>query len=206
MAPLIARLTALHSTVFSTIERALEGWLFGLLARFAFASVLWLYYLNSARTKVGDGLLGFFSLADNAYYQILPPVIEAAGFDASNIAVFPWKIIAYLGTYAEFVLPLLIVFGLFTRLAALGMIGFIAVQTYVDIVFHEIGGEAVGAMFDRFPDAVVLDQRLLWAVPLVYLVVKGAGLVSLDHLLERYARTAAAFSAPGTAPVERRSS
>lgn len=188
MTPLIDRLAALHATIFSAIERALDGWFFGLFARFAFASVLWIYYLNSARTKVGDGLLGFFSVADNAYYQILPPVIEAAGFDASNIAFFPWRIVVYLGTYAEFALPLLIVFGLFTRLAALGMIGFIAVQTYVDIVFHGIGAEAVGAMFDRFPDAVILDQRLLWLVPLVYLVVKGAGLVSLDHVLGRFFR------------------
>ena len=45
-----------------------------------------------------------------------------------------------------------------------------------------VGGEleyvdagTIGALFDRFPDSVILDQRLLWIFPLAYLVVKGAG-------------------------------
>ena len=40
--------------------------------------------------------------------------------------------------------------------------------------------------FDRFPDAAILDQRLLWLVPLVFVVIRGAGYVSLDALLERW--------------------
>jgi putative oxidoreductase len=47
------RIVTLHRTVFGAVERALEGWFLGLAARFVFAAVLWLYFLNSARTKEG---------------------------------------------------------------------------------------------------------------------------------------------------------
>ena len=90
-----------------------------------------------------------------------------------------------MGTYAEFILPLLIVIGLFSRLAALGMIGFIAVQTFVDITVHQIGAESIGAWFDRFPDSIVADQRLLWIVPLSVIILKGPGLLSVDAWLTR---------------------
>ena len=40
------------------------------------------------------------------------------------------------GTVAEFILPILIAIGLFTRLAALGMIGFVIVQTLTDLFGH----------------------------------------------------------------------
>ena len=94
-----------------------------------------------------------------------------------------WGLIVLLGTYSEFLLPLLIVLGLFTRLSALGMIGFIAVQTLVDITVHKVDAATIGALFDRFPDSVILDQRLLWIFPLVYLVLNGGGRISLDGLL-----------------------
>jgi putative oxidoreductase len=190
MNSLIAGIVRLHDRVFSNLERFLDGWFLGLFCRFVFASVLLLYYLNSARTKVGDGLLGFFHVTDSAYYQIALPAVEAAGFDISAVPFLPWGLIVTVGTYSEFLLPVLIVVGLFTRLAALGMIIFIGVQTLVDITVHNVGPETIGTMFDRFPDAAIADQRLLWLVPLVYLVIKGAGAVSLDraaaaHMMKR---------------------
>lgn len=179
-------LTRLHDHVFGFLERIGDGWLLGLITRFAFAAVLWAYFLNSARTKVGDGFLGFFSISPGAYYQIALPAVEAAGGDVDAVAVLPWGLIVAMGTYAEFVLPLLIVIGLFSRLAALGMIGFIAVQTFVDITVHQIGAEAIGGWFDRFPDSVIADQRLLWIVPLSVIILKGPGLLSVDALLSRF--------------------
>ncbi len=179
------RIVTLHRTVFGAVERALEGWFLGLAARFVFAAVLWLYFLNSARTKVGEGLLGFFSISDGAYYQIALPAVDAAGGDVSQVAFIPWGLMVVMGTYGEFVLPLLVVLGLFTRIAALGMIAFVAVQTLVDVTVHQVGPETIGALFDRFPDSVILDQRLLWVFPLAYLAVKGAGAVSLDTLAGR---------------------
>lgn len=175
----------LHNRVFGFFERIADAWLLGLLARFTFAAVLWGYFLNSAKTKVGDGITGFFSIQSGAYYQIAYPAVEAAGGDVDAVAFLPWGLIVFMGTYTEFILPLLIVIGLFSRIAALGMIVFIAVQTIVDITVHQIGAEAVGALFDRFPDAVILDQRLLWLLPLLLIVLKGPGLISVDEILSR---------------------
>ena len=39
----------------------------------------------------------------------------------------------WMGTYAEFVIPFLVVVGLFTRLSALAMMGFIAVTDLMSI-------------------------------------------------------------------------
>ena len=178
-------LTDLHHRVFGFLERLGDSWLLGMIARFAFAAVLWGYFLSSAKTKVGEGLLGFFSVSYSAYYQIALPAVEAAGGDVDAVPFFPWGLMVIMGTYAEFILPLLIVIGLFSRLAALGMIGFIAVQTFVDITVHQIGAETIGALFDRFPDSVIADQRLLWIVPLTVIILKGPGLLSLDALLTR---------------------
>lgn len=177
------RVGHVHNSVFGAVERWTADWLPGLLARFAFAAVLFAYYLNSAQTKVGDGLLGFFQLRPGAYIQILGfPALDAAGGDPAALGQID-KLTVFAGTYAEFVLPVLIVIGLFSRLAALGMIGFIAVQSYVDVTLHGLDEKSVGAWFDRFPDSVVMDQRLLWVVPLAFVVLRGPGLVSVDRLL-----------------------
>jgi putative oxidoreductase len=173
----------LHRCIFGFAEAWLDGWFLGLLARLVFAAVLLGYYLNSAGTKVGDGIVGFFSIGDNAYFQILPSVVEAYGYDASQVPFFPYDLIVIAGTYAEFFLPILIVLGLFTRLAALGMIGFTLVQSFVDIAFHGADAETIGSWFDRIPDATILDQRALWVFLLVTLVVKGGGAISLDWIL-----------------------
>ncbi len=182
---MITSLIRIHNAAFSTLERLTTNWLPGLFARFAFASVLAVYYYSSVQTKIGSGLFGLFKISDAAYYQIAPTIVDAAGNDVANVAFFPWTMIVYLGTYAELLLPVLIILGLFTRLASLGMIGFIAVQSFVDVMFHDIGAEATGAMFDRFPDAAILDQRLLWIVPLVFLIIKGAGSISFDALISK---------------------
>lgn len=180
---MIRTLTSLHDSAFGTFERATVP-VMSTLARFLFAAILLFYYWNSALTKLGDGILGFLFPSDGAYIQIFPKVVEAAGYDFSQLGVFHW-LVAVAGMWAEFLLPLAIVLGLFTRLAALGMIGFIVVQTLTDLYGH--GGIAhegtLGAWFDRMPDAIVLDQRAFWIFILLYLVFRGAGPLSLDRLL-----------------------
>lgn len=180
---MIKTIVSLHDKVFGALQGAVEDWLPGLLARLVFAGVLLGYFLNSAARKLGEGVAGLFTVTDNAYFQILPPVVEQYGYDASRVPLFPWDIIVYLGTYSEILLPLLIVLGLFTRIAALGMIVFVAVQSWVDIAFHGVDAETIGAWFDRFSDAAILDQRALWIFLLAYLVISGAGKISIDHLL-----------------------
>ena len=163
------------------LERNADGWLLGLLARFTFLVVLLPYYLNSALTKPGEGLIGVLTPKAGAFAQILPPIAELYTYNVSAIPFFPWHLIVIAGTVSEFVLPILVVFGFLTRLSALAMIGFIVVQTAVDIVFH---GTEAGAWLDKDPGQIV-DLRLLWIFLLIYLVVQGAGRLSIDGLFSR---------------------
>ncbi len=156
-----------------------------LLARIVFAGVLAVFFWASAATKLDSFPFG---LSLGAYAQIFPRAVEAAGYDLAQLSALH-TIIALLGTYAEFILPALIILGLATRLAALGMIGFIAVMSAVDVWGHRASAETLGAWFDREPSALLLDQRALWAVLLAVLVLRGAGPLSLDRVFAaRYAR------------------
>jgi putative oxidoreductase len=172
-----------HLMIFSWVERQADRWALGLMLRLVFIAVLMPYYLNSFLTKVGPGIAGFFEIQASAYYQIVPQAVDAAGGDIDAIGAFPYGLIVLFGTYAEILLPVMIAAGVFTRLASLGMIGFIVVQSAVDIVFHQVNAATIGQLFDRFPDSVILDQRLLWIALLLVLVAKGAGRISVDGML-----------------------
>lgn len=182
---MIQPLIALYDRLTGMVDRTADAWLLGLLARFVFAAVLLVYFLNSAFTKFAGGP---FSIADAAYFQIIPPIVEAAGYDASKVAFFPWGLIVYLGSYSEVILPLLIVIGLFTRIAAVGMTVFVIVQSYVDIAFHHVDAATIGAWFDNLSNAAIMDQRTLWVFVFAYLALKGPGMLSADYLLGRYLR------------------
>lgn len=177
------RLVSLHNAVFSRIEQIGEG-LLPLLARLVFAGVLLMYFWVSGLTKLGDGILGFLFPSTGAYAQIFPKQMEAVVYDTSQLSVFHWLVVTA-GTWAEFILPLLIVVGLFTRLAALGMIGFVVVQSLTDLYGHGAIEHAgtLGAWFDKAPDALILDQRAFWMLLLVTLVIRGAGALSVDRVL-----------------------
>jgi putative oxidoreductase len=161
-----------------------------LAARLVFAGVLLAYFWSSALTKLGPGALGFLSPSVGAYAQIFPKTFEAAGYDPSQLSAFHWAV-ATAGLWAEFLLPALIVAGLFTRLAALGMAGFIMVQSLTDIFGHGADAETVGRWFDAASGALIADQRALWLLLLLVLVLKGAGSLSIDRLLTGAARTVA---------------
>ncbi len=172
-------LLSLYATIVAKLERA--DWLLPTVARFLFAAILQVYFLNSGLTKLGEGFSGIWTPSVGTYAQIFPRVLEAAGYDTDALSFFH-KIVVLAGTWAEFILPVLIVLGLLTRLAALGMIGFVTVQSLTDIYGHG-ATDALGAWFDRFPDAVILDQRALWVFLLLVLVIKGAGPLSFDRAL-----------------------
>ena len=161
-----------------TSHLARQDWLLPTLARIVFAGVLAVYYLNSGVTKL-DGL----AASSGAYVQILPRAFEVAGYDASALAM--WQhLIVYAGIVAEFALPVLIIIGLLTRFAALGMIGFIVMQSLTDLYGHG-QWDALGGWFDRFSDALILDQRAFWVFVLLTLVIKGAGPLSVDRLFRK---------------------
>lgn len=126
---------------------AQDLWLFA--ARLAMAAIFFL----SARTKV-DGWLHIkdstFFLFENEYaLPVLPP-----------------ELAAYLATYAEHGLSILLVLGLLTRLSALGLLGMTAtIQLFV------------------YPDA--WPTHLTWGTLLAAVVIKGPGRWSLDQLIWR---------------------
>lgn len=161
----------------------IADWVVPLGARFSFIAVLLGYYWSSAMTKFSDGFFGFLSPSLGAYYQIVPTVTEAAGYDADAINPI-FTLIVLLGSWAEVILPLLLLLGLFTRGAALAMIGFIIVQSLTDIFGHKIDAATIGGWFDRASDSLIFDQRLFWVFILLILVAKGAGPLSLDKWLK----------------------
>ncbi|MEM8664848.1 MAG: DoxX family protein [Pseudomonadota bacterium] len=177
-------LVRVHNSVFHGIQRLLDDWAIGTAARVVFAGVLFVYFWNSAMTKIGDGLLGFLSPSVGAYAQILPKKMEAVSFDPSALSTLD-HVIVYAGTYSEIILPICIVVGLFTRLAAIGMIGFVAVMTWTDITQHGVDAATIGSWFDAQSGSAIADQRSLWVFLLFALVVKGPGPLSLDALLGR---------------------
>ncbi|MEO0961058.1 MAG: DoxX family protein [Pseudomonadota bacterium] len=73
---------------------------------------------------------------------------------------------AVMGTIAEHVFPIMLVLGLGTRFGALGLLVMTAViQTFV------------------YPGA--WNLHLLWATGMLYLIIRGPGVLSLDHLIAR---------------------
>jgi putative oxidoreductase len=77
-------------------------------------------------------------------------------------------IAAYLGTWAELVLPVLIVAGLLTRISSLALFGFNAVA-FISY-YHALNGWAI-------------VDHLLWGLMALSLVFFGPGRCSLDHWL-----------------------
>ena len=167
----------MRQLLFSPIDD--KEWILPTLARFVFAAVLLVYFWNSGLTKLGGSWAGLFEPTFNAFAQIFPKGAEAVSYDITQASAFQ-KLVILAGTWSEFILPALILVGFFTRLAAIGMIGFVIVQSATDIVGH---GSATGSWFDNLSDGVILDQRALWVLLFAVLVVKGAGPVSLDRFL-----------------------
>ncbi len=177
-------LHSLENRIIGPLGDLLGGAVLTTLARLVFLATLATFFWTSATTKLGDGIMGILSPSTGAYAQILPAQIEAAGYDVSELGVLSWLVVVA-GTWAEFLLPFLIVVGLFTRSAALGMIGFIVVMSIVDVVGHGAGAVTIGAWFDNVPDAKILDQRALWILLLLVPLTRGAGPLSIDAFFLR---------------------
>lgn len=99
--------------------------------------------------------------------------------DEYNVPLLPPEIAAYLATAAELVLPVLLVFGLFTRFSALGLfiLNVVAVFTY-PFLWTKVG-------------LVGLWQHVVWGIVLWAVFVFGPGKVALDWLLARRWRQSA---------------
>lgn len=168
----------LYDDLVRALNERVAPWLVPTLARVVFALVFFFYYWNSAGTKLD----GIFTPSFGAFSQIFPKVAEAVSYDLTQASAFQ-KLVMVLGAWAEYALPLLILIGLFTRLAALGMIGFVIVQSLTDIYGHGLSETDIGGWFDNVASSTIMDQRTLWVFLLVVLVLRGAGPVSVDRLL-----------------------
>ncbi|MGH6932382.1 MAG: DoxX family protein [Dongiaceae bacterium] len=81
-----------------------------------------------------------------------------------NVPVLPPALAAYMAAAVELICPILLVLGLGTRLAAAAMLGMtLVIQVFV------------------YPTS--WPDHLLWAGPLLYLIVRGPGKWSLDAQL-----------------------
>jgi putative oxidoreductase len=132
----------------STAERLLPQSLLLLVQRLGIAAV----FFMSGRTKV-DGLL---TVNDNAF--------ELFRTDYALPLVKP-EIAAYAATYSEHLFPVLLVFGLGTRFAAVALL----VMTSIIEIFV-------------YPDA--WPTHLSWAGLLLPLIALGGGRFSIDQLLK----------------------
>lgn len=86
--------------------------------------------------------------------------------DEYKVPFFDPALMAYVATFNELTFSTLLILGVATRVATLPVLGMIAViQTFV------------------YPQA--WTEHLLWASILVFLLTRGAGALSLDHLMAR---------------------
>lgn len=84
-----------------------------------------------------------------------------------QVPVLPPEIAAYLATAAELTCPVLLVFGIGARFGALALLGMtMVIQLFV------------------YPDN--WSEHLLWASILTYILTRGAGVISIDHLIYRW--------------------
>jgi putative oxidoreductase len=86
--------------------------------------------------------------------------------DEYMVPVLPPELAASLAVTVELTCPVLLVLGLATRLATLPMLG----MTFVIEVFV-------------YPEQWI--EHLMWASILVFIVTRGPGVLSLDHLVAR---------------------
>lgn len=133
------------ATLQTLAERFLPPWFLLIVARIGIANVFWM----SGRTKVE----GFLTLKESTFY-----LFE----NEYHVPLLPPDVSAYAATYAEHILPILLVLGLFTRFSALGLM----VMTLVIQLFVLPGG---------------WPTHLLWMAALLVIVRYGAGPVSLDR-------------------------
>ena len=171
-----------YTSALNALDKASE-FMVPTLARLTFVAVLLFYYWNSATLKI-DGSI--FSPSSGAFGQIFPKAAEAVLWDVTQMNILQ-RLVIFFGTVAEFVLPALILIGLLTRLAALAMIGFIWVQTIVDIAGH---GVKLGSLFDN--TLTLVDQRVMWTFLMLVIVFKGAGALSIDALFRKKGETVTA--------------
>ncbi len=131
-----------------------------LLARIALASVFWL----SGQTKI-DGFA--INIVSGQFMFGWPEIKDATFYLFENeyqLPFIPYELAAYLAATAEHIFPVMLLLGLGTRIASLGLL----VMTMTIQIFV-------------YPDAY--STHLTWMALCTLLILKGAGWLSLDKLI-----------------------
>ncbi|GEO01503.1 hypothetical protein NSE01_33350 [Novosphingobium sediminis] len=147
--PRMTALVSIYNRLAELAGRLLPETLLLLVARLGIAAV----FFQSGRTKVE----GWLTITDSTYYL----------FETDyKLPLVPPHLAAHMATYSEHLFPILLVLGLGTRFAALGLLG---MTTVIEVFVY--------------PDA--WPTHLSWAAILLPLIAKGGGAFSLDRLLRR---------------------
>ncbi len=134
------------------IAKALDAWLGPLADLFARAVIFRIFFFSGAqKLENWEGTLQLFE------HEYMVPVI-------------PPTLAAHLATFNELVLPVLILFGLAARIAAIPLLGMTLVIQFV------LG--AANPAYDNL-------QHFLWMALLLLVIARGAGPLSLDHLIAK---------------------
>jgi len=142
-----SRLRLVWNGLAERAHRLLGHSFLALVNRFAIAAI----FFMSGRTKV----TGFLTITDGTYSL----------FETDyRLPLIPPHIAAHVAAYSEHFFPLLLVLGLFTRFAALALLG---MTTVIEVFVY--------------PDA--WPTHLSWAGLMLYLIARGGGVLSLDHKL-----------------------
>jgi putative oxidoreductase len=135
-------------TLIGRVKQWLDGVPYTVLAvplRLAVATVFW----NSAMTKLANWDTAVALFVDEYKVPLLPPELGA-----------------YLAVSIELTTPVLLIAGLFTRFAALVLLGMTAV-------------------IEVFVYPLAWPTHIQWAAMLLILLCRGPGRLSVDHLLWR---------------------
>lgn len=149
-----------NDDIIASILSRIPHWLIAFIGRFSIAAVFW----KSGQTKVQ----GFaIDLLDGKVELGIPRFADSAldlFREEYRLPLIPPELAALMATAAEHVFPILLLLGLATRLSALALLGMtIVIQVFV------------------YPGAYPLHG--LWATVLLYLMARGGGALSIDHLL-----------------------
>lgn len=131
-----------------------------LLARFAIAAVFW----KSGQTKIEGFSLDIISLEAHLGWPHLKESTLFLFEYEYNLPLLSPLVAATLATLAEHILPILILSGFLARFAALGLAGMtLVIQLFV------------------YPDAY--PTHATWLAIALLIMWRGAGTVSLDHVI-----------------------
>lgn len=154
----LSRADDIVTAVLSRIPQSLIAFL----GRFSIAAVFW----KSGQTKVQGFVI---DILDGRFELGIPRFADGTidlFRDEYGLPLIPPELAALMATVAEHVFPILLLLGLATRLSATALLGMtLIIQIFV------------------YPGAY--PTHGLWATVLLFLMAKGGGVFSLDHLVRK---------------------